>query len=97
MEKYISRKQKEQIEAMKLVQGTRDINLRQAEILKEFIKNPEKNFVISEIMSAYGVAYDTSRNDLFHLEKLGYIKKIKVKNKYVFKWTKKEIQNSDFN
>jgi len=92
MEKYISRKQKEQIEAMKLVQGMKDINLRQASILKEFIKNPEKNFVISEIMSTYGVAYDTSRNDLFHLENLGYIKKIKVKNKYVFKLAKKNIE-----
>ncbi len=95
MDKYISRKQKEQVEAMKLIQGIKDINLRQAEILKEFIKSPEKNFVISEIMLSYGVAYDTARNDLFHLEKLGYIKKIKVKKKYVFKLTKNNVEHSN--
>ena len=42
MEKHIEQKQKEQAEAMKLIKGLKDINLRQAEILKEFIKNPEK-------------------------------------------------------
>ncbi len=93
MERYISKKQKEQAEAMRLIQGTKDINLRQAEILKEFIKNPDKNFVISEIMTTYGVAYDTSRNDLFHLENLGYIQKIKIKKKYVFKLAKKSVES----
>lgn len=93
MERYISKKQKEQAEAMRLIQGTKDINLRQAEILKEFIKNPDKNFVISEVMTIYGVAYDTSRNDLFHLENLGYIQKIKIKKKYVFNLAKKNVES----
>lgn len=84
MEKYIARKQKEQLDAMKLIQGIRDINLRQAEILKEFMKQPEKSFTIGEIMSTYNVAYDTSRNDLLHLTKLGYLQKTKMKNKFIF-------------
>ena len=54
-EEYIARKQKEQTEAMKLIHGLKDVNLRQAEILKEFTKSPDKNFVINEIMSIYGV------------------------------------------
>ncbi len=89
MEKYISRKQKEQIEAMKLIHDVRNINLRQAEILKSFIKQPERNFIIMEVMSTYGVAYDTARNDLSHLEKLGYIRRFKVGKKYVFKLLKR--------
>lgn len=85
MEKYIARKQKEQIEAMKLIHSVKDINLRQAEILKEFTKNPDRNFVINEVMSIYGVVYQTARSDLLYLEHLGYLKKIKVKKKYIFK------------
>ena len=88
MEKYLSQKQKEQNEAMKLIQGIKDINLRQAEILKEFSKNPTRNFVIAEIVSTYGSAYDTIRNDLFHLEALGYIKKKKLVKKYIFRLNK---------
>jgi len=88
MEKYIERKQKEQAEAMNLIRGIKNINLRQAEILKQFMKQPEKAFVIREIMSTYGIAYDTARNDLLHLEKLDFIKKIKLKKKYVFQLIK---------
>ena len=73
---------------MKLIHGLKDVNLRQAEILKEFTKSPDKNFVINEIMSIYGVVYQTARSDLLYLEDLGYIKKIKSKNKYLFKLVK---------
>ena len=90
MEKYIARKKEEQREAMKLILGIKDINLRQAEILKEFIKEPEKQFIIAEITSKYNVVYQTARNDLLFLVDLGYLEKIKIKNKFVFKLVKKE-------
>ena len=91
MEKYISRKKEEQREAMKLIQGIKEINIRQAEILKEFINEPEKQFLIAEILSKYGVVYQTARNDLLFLARLGYLEKIKIKNKFVFRLSKKEI------
>jgi Fic family protein len=91
MNKYITRKQKEQSEALKLVKSIRDINLRQAEILKEFIKDYEKGFVVNEIMTTYGVAYDTARNDLLHLTQLGYLEKIKIQKKFVFRLSKKKV------
>lgn len=91
MEAYISKKQKEYSEALDLIQGINDINLRQAEILKNFMRRPEKNFVINEIMATYNVAYDTARNDLLHLTELGYLEKTKIKNKFVFKLSEHDI------
>jgi len=91
MEAYIGTKQKEYSEALDLIQGINDINLRQAEILKNFMRRPEKNFVINEIMATYNVAYDTARNDLLHLTELGYLEKTKIKNKFVFKLLEHDI------
>jgi len=91
MNTYIIRKQKEQSEALELIKSLKNINLRQAEILKEFLKNSEKMFVVNEIMTIYGVAYDTARNDLLHLTQLGYLEKIKIQKKFVFKLSKKRI------
>ena len=88
MESYIAKKQKEYSEALNLIKNIKDINLRQTELLKEFMKNPEKNFVIKEIVTTYNVAYDTARNDLLHLTELGYLEKIKIKNKFVFRLSK---------
>jgi len=93
MEAYISKKQKEYSEALDLIQGINDINSRQAEILKNFMRRHEKNFVINEIMTTYNVAYDTARNDLLHLTELGYLEKTKIKNKFVFKLSKHDISS----
>ena len=89
MEAYINQKQKESSEAISLVQEIGDVNLRQTDILKKIRKNPDKGFVINEIMITYNVAYDTARNDLLHLTELGYLEKIKIKNKFVFRLLKK--------
>ena len=91
MEAYINKKQKEYSEALDLIQGIEDINLRQAEILKDFTRHPEKSFVINEIITTYNVAYDTARNDLLHLTELGYLEKIKIKNKFIFRLSKHNI------
>lgn len=97
MEKYIQQKQQEQADALKWIKSL-NVNLRQAEILKEFVKNPEKSFVVNEIINTYGVAYDTARNDLLYLTKLGYLEKVKVQKKYLFKLSQKKITglNSGF-
>lgn len=93
MEKYISRKQEEHREAMGLIEGITDINLRQAEILKEMGRDSNKSFAINEIMTTYAVVYQTARSDLLHLEKLGYIQKIKLKKKYVFKFVSQKMKS----
>lgn len=91
MERYILKKQKEQAESMRLIRGLKNINLRQAEILKDFIRHPEKEFVISEIVNTYGVVYETAKNDLYSLSDLGYLEKTKIKNKFVFMLAKRPI------
>jgi Fic family protein len=40
-------------------------------------------------MNTYDVAYDTARNDLLHLAKLGYLEKMQFKRKFVFRLAKK--------
>src|SRR3989344_4011233 len=90
MAAYIHLKQQEQREALQLIKRIKNINLRQAEILKEFIKDPDKSFVINEIMGAYGVAYDTARNDLRYLATLGYLEKMQVQKKFVFRLKKRK-------
>lgn len=89
MEKYIAKKKEEQQEAMSLVHGIKDINLRQAGILKDFVKEPGKHVIIPEVMSNYNVVYQTARNDLLSLTDRGYLEKKKMKNKFVFKLAKK--------
>jgi len=91
MEEYIKRKQKEHSEAANLIESIEDINPRQADILKRFMKNQDKYFVINEIMNTYGVVYETARSDLLHLTELGYLEKKLVKNKFMFRLLKKEL------
>lgn len=90
-EEYVDRKQKGQTEALRLIKSIKGINLRQAEILKEFIRDPDKTFAIIEIMGTYGVVYQTARNDLLDLSALGYLEKIKVEKKFLFKLAKNKI------
>ncbi len=92
---YIKKKQQEQIEAIKLVKGLKDVNLRQADILKEFMKNPEHIYTVEEIKNTYATAYDTARNDLLHLEKLSYLDKKKVNRKFIFHLKKKNVPERD--
>ena len=88
MKDYITRKQKEQIEALKLIESSKDLNLRQADILKRFMKQSGRSVSISEIENTYDVAYQTARTDLLHLTELGHLEKIPYKNKFLFKLKK---------
>jgi Fic family protein len=81
---YLERKQKEQSQALKIITESGNLTLRQAEILKQFLKQPEKPIAIKEIMTTYSVAYATARSDLFSLEKSGCVEKRKVGKKFIF-------------
>jgi Fic family protein len=82
--KYIEKKQRESIQGLKILQDSDGLNLRQAEIIKSLIKSPDKPITIKEIIETYHVAYATARNDLFHLEKSGYLLKQKSGKEYIF-------------
>lgn len=81
---YLEREQKEQSQALKIIKESEDLTLRQAEILKQFLKQPESPITIKEIVTTYSVAYATARSDLFHLEKLGYVEKRKTGKEFIF-------------
>ncbi|MDD4300809.1 MAG: Fic family protein [Methanomicrobium sp.] len=82
--KYIEKKQRESRHGLKILQDSDGLNLRQAEIIKSLIKSPDKPITIKEIVETYHVAYATARNDLFHLEKSGYLLKQKSGKEYIF-------------
>ncbi|AGF98465.1 Fic family protein [Methanosarcina mazei] len=81
---YLERKQKEQVQALKIITESGNLTLRQAEILKQFLKKPEKPVTIKEIVTTYSVAYATARSDLFRLEELGYVEKRKAGKEFIF-------------
>ena len=81
---YLEREQKEKSQALKIITESEGLTLRQAEILKQFLKQPEKPITIKEIVTIYSVAYATARSDLFYLEKLGYVEKRKAGKEFIF-------------
>lgn len=81
---YLERKQEEQSQALKIIAESGNLTLRQAEILKQFLKQPEKPITIKEIMITYSVAYATARSDLFRLEESGYVEKRRAGKKLIF-------------
>lgn len=84
IQRYIEKKQRESKQALTILQKSEGLSLRQAEIIKSLIKNPGKPITIKEIVETYRVAYGTARNDLFHLEELGYLAKQKSGKEYIF-------------
>ena len=84
IQKYIEKKQGESKQALTILQKSEGLSLRQAEIIKSLIKKPDKPITIKEIVETYRVAYGTARNDLFYLEKLGYLAKQKSGKEYIF-------------
>ena len=84
-ENYIAGKQKEQEEVLKIIKTLKVTNTRQANILRELMKEPDKVFSIKEIMNTYGVVYQTARADMLYLSRKNYIEKLKIGKKFGFK------------
>ncbi|MDY9927774.1 DeoR family transcriptional regulator [Methanosarcina sp.] len=91
---YLEKEQKEQWKALKTITESGNLTLRQAEILKQFLKQPEKPVTIKEIVTIYNVAYTTARSDLFRLEKLGYVEKRKAGKEFIFIFIFKKADGS---
>jgi len=86
---YIKKKQTEQEETKKIIHENSDLNLRQAMILEEFIKNPNKIFTIKEISETYQVVYQTARTDLLLLAGKGFIDKKTSGKAFIFSLNEK--------
>jgi len=97
MLEYIKQKQQEQIQIKHIIHEIPGLNLRQAMILEEFIKNPNKMFTIKEISETYKVVYQTARTDLLLLAERKFVNK-KVSGKtfvFVFNRMNTEIVNME--
>ncbi|MEA2035760.1 MAG: Fic family protein [Euryarchaeota archaeon] len=81
---YIETKQSEQKETLAIIKTIRNINQRQAVLLREMMENSNEYFTIREVMETHGVVYQTARIDLLNLTELGYIKKEKPGREFMF-------------
>lgn len=86
LEEYITRKKQEQNETMQMIEASEHLNLRQADILKNLFEEPDRYFSIAEIKGKYNVAYDTARNDMQYLTKMGYIEKIERGKSFMYRY-----------
>ncbi len=87
---YIKVKQKEQKETKEILYKNPDLNLRQAMILEEFMKNTNKIFLIKEICETYKVAYQTARTDLLLLADKRFINKKMAGRAFVFSFNEED-------
>ncbi|MDP2218168.1 MAG: Fic family protein [Methanolobus sp.] len=86
LEEYIALKKQENYDTMHIIETSENLNLRQADILKNLLKEPDRYFSIAEIKGKYNVAYDTARNDMQHLVKLGYVERIERGKSYMYRY-----------
>lgn len=86
LEEYIALKKQENYDTMHIIETSESLNLRQADILKNLLKEPDRYFSIAEIKGKYNVAYDTARNDMQHLVRLGYVEKIQRGKSYMYRY-----------
>ncbi|MBP1910116.1 Fic family protein [Methanolobus bombayensis] len=84
IQNYLDKKQKEQYQALKGIKESDKLNIRQRDIMKQFIKYPQKTLTIKEVMNTQGVSYATARSDLFNLEEIGHLQKQKLGKEFVF-------------
>ena len=84
LKQYILRKHDEETASLRLVEKIPDLSFRQAEILRDFIRHPNRYYAISEIAGKYKVSLPTARTDLLLLEEKGKLKKYQDGKRQVF-------------
>ena len=81
---YAKKKREEQKEIKKVLYQNAGLNLRQSEILREFMENPYKTFTIKEVSITYKIVFETARTDLQVLTDKGFLKKKISGKKFLF-------------
>jgi len=70
---YLERKQTEQNATRAIIKKIKEINPRQATILRYMMEHSDEYFTIKQIMQMFNVVYQTARTDLLHLVSLEYV------------------------
>lgn len=81
---YLERKQTEQNATKAIITKIRDINPRQATILRYMMEHSDEYFTIRQIMQMFNVVYQTARTDLMHLVELQYVIMDKRGREFIF-------------
>lgn len=81
---YLERKQSEQNATKAIITKIRDINPRQATILRYMMEHSDEYFTIRQIMQMFNVVYQTARTDLMHLVDLEYVIMDKRGREFIF-------------
>lgn len=88
LRKYLIDKKEEEAQSLQLVEELPDLSFRQAEILRDFIRNPTRRYTSMEIAGKYKVSLPTARTDLILLEQKGKLKKYLDGKRQVFTYRK---------
>ena len=92
LKKYIRVKIRKKRDLQRILKHE-DVNERQAEIINQFLDDPDRLLAINEIQNRFGTSYQTARTDLMHLEKIGYLEsKLSGKKLLFFKSSKFEAK-----
>lgn len=83
LRQYIDRNERELMAVLSSV-VSEELNLRQVEILKRMMQNPDRPMTIKAVSGQYDIAYATARSDLYGLVDRGYCVKRKVGREYLF-------------
>jgi Fic family protein len=86
---YIEKKQSEQNATKAIIRTIKNINQRQADILRQMMEHSDEYFTIRQVMETHGVVYQTARTDLLRLTELGYLKKEKRGREFMFIFNEK--------
>ena len=84
---YIVKKQKDQRVAMDLLSTYPELNLRQAEILKDLMRRRGEMVSILEVASKFNVVHQTARTDLLFLFEKGLLERKIVGKKMLFRYS----------
>ena len=86
VESYIEKKIEQTREVERILRRSTDLNHRQLSLLAHAIRHPDAQYTIRSHMTSHGVAYATSRADLFRLAELGLLDRRRLGEKtYVFR------------
>lgn len=81
---YLTKKQKEHQDSIKLLRNYPGLNHRQYSILRHAIFHPHQEYAIGYYKNVHGVVYQTARSDLLELSKKGLFDKIKKGKVFYF-------------
>jgi Fic family protein len=86
---YLEKQQAVQKATKDIIREIKEINPRQANILREMMEHSDEYFTIRQIMRVYNTVYQTARTDLLRLAEMGYIIQEKRGREYMFIFNEK--------